>query len=45
MGVRTTSYVPEPVAPYRGINASGMGKESGPEGLASYPSVKSICQF
>jgi acyl-CoA reductase-like NAD-dependent aldehyde dehydrogenase len=38
-------YVPEPVAPYGGIKASGIGKEFGPEGLASYQSVKSIYQF
>ena len=38
-------YVPEPVAPYGGIKASGIGKEFGPESLASYQSVKSIYQF
>jgi aldehyde dehydrogenase (NAD+) len=38
-------YVPEPVAPYGGIKASGIGREFGPEGLASYQPVKSIYQF
>jgi aldehyde dehydrogenase (NAD+) len=40
-----SDYVPEPVAPYGGIKASGIGKELAPEGLAAYQSVKSIYQF
>lgn len=29
-------------APYGGVKASGIGRELGPEGLASYQSLKSI---
>ena len=39
-GVNT--YVPDPVAPFGGIKASGLGRELGPEGFASYQQLKSI---
>ncbi|GAA2823231.1 aldehyde dehydrogenase family protein [Kribbella solani] len=29
-------YAPEPTAPFGGVKASGIGREYGPEGLASY---------
>lgn len=40
IGVNT--YVPDPVAPFGGVKASGIGREFGPEGLASYQQLKSI---
>lgn len=39
-GVNT--YVPDPVAPFGGVKSSGIGRELGPEGLASYQQPKSI---
>ncbi|OIH85188.1 aldehyde dehydrogenase [Arthrobacter sp. UCD-GKA] len=35
-------YVNEPNAPFGGIKASGLGRELGPEAMASYQQVKSI---
>lgn len=35
-------YVNEPNAPFGGTKASGLGRELGPEGMASYQVVKSI---
>lgn len=35
-------YVPDPIAPFGGIKASGLGREFGPEGLANYQQVQSI---
>jgi acyl-CoA reductase-like NAD-dependent aldehyde dehydrogenase len=35
-------YQPDPVAPYGGIKASGIGRELGPEGLANYQYLKSV---
>jgi acyl-CoA reductase-like NAD-dependent aldehyde dehydrogenase len=35
-------YAPEPTAPFGGIKASGIGREFGPEGLASYQNLQSI---
>lgn len=35
-------YVPDPAAPFGGVKASGIGREFGPEGLASYQRLKSI---
>jgi acyl-CoA reductase-like NAD-dependent aldehyde dehydrogenase len=36
------SYVNDPVSPFGGVKASGLGREMGPEGLAGYEVVKSI---
>jgi aldehyde dehydrogenase (NAD+) len=38
-------YLPDFVAPFGGIKASGIGRELGPEGLASYQVLKSVYQF
>lgn len=35
-------YLPDPVAPFGGVKDSGIGRELGPEGLASYQQLKSI---
>lgn len=35
-------YIPDLVAPFGGVKASGMGYEFGPEGLAAYQQLKSI---
>lgn len=35
-------YLPDPAAPFGGVKASGIGRELGPEGLASYQQLKSI---
>ncbi|GGS23636.1 aldehyde dehydrogenase [Streptomyces humidus] len=35
-------YLPDPVAPFGGAKASGLGSELGPEGLASYLRPQSI---
>lgn len=37
-------YMTDPVAPFGGVKASGLGRELGPEGLAGYQSLKSIYQ-
>jgi aldehyde dehydrogenase (NAD+) len=36
------SYLPDPAAPFGGVKASGLGRELGPEGLASYQAIQSI---
>ena len=36
------AYVNEPVAPFGGIKASGMGRELGPEALDSYQVLKTV---
>jgi len=38
------SYVNDPVSPFGGVKASGLGREMGPEGLANYEVLKSIYQ-
>ena len=40
IGVNT--YLPDPAAPFGGVKASGLGRELGPEGLASYQQVQSV---
>ncbi|MDW6063217.1 aldehyde dehydrogenase family protein [Streptomyces sp. FXJ1.4098] len=35
-------YLPDPVAPFGGAKASGLGKELGPEGLEAYLRVQSL---
>ena len=40
IGVNT--YLPDPVAPFGGVKASGLGRELGPEGLANYQQLQSI---
>jgi aldehyde dehydrogenase (NAD+) len=40
LGVNT--YMTDPVAPFAGIKASGLGAELGPEGLAHFQRMKSI---
>jgi aldehyde dehydrogenase (NAD+) len=36
------AYLPDPAAPFGGVKASGLGRELGPEGLASYQAIQSI---
>ena len=40
--VGVNRFQPDPVAPYGGIKASGIGRELGPEGLANYQHLKSV---
>ncbi|WP_314173813.1 aldehyde dehydrogenase [Streptomyces winkii] len=35
-------YLPDPVAPFGGVKASGLGTELGPEGLESYLHIQSV---
>ncbi|PRY44836.1 aldehyde dehydrogenase [Umezawaea tangerina] len=35
-------YMTDPVAPFGGVKASGLGRELGPEGLAGYQQLKSV---
>jgi acyl-CoA reductase-like NAD-dependent aldehyde dehydrogenase len=35
-------YLPDPIAPFGGVKASGIGRELGPEGLANYQQLKSV---
>ncbi|CAN5402407.1 aldehyde dehydrogenase [soil metagenome] len=35
-------YLPDPSAPFGGVKGSGLGRELGPEGLASYQVLQSI---
>jgi acyl-CoA reductase-like NAD-dependent aldehyde dehydrogenase len=35
-------YVPDPAAPFGGVKASGLGRELGPEGLASYLQTQTV---
>ena len=34
--------LPDPIAPFGGVKASGIGRELGPEGLANYQQLKSV---
>ncbi len=36
------AYRIDPVAPFGGVKASGIGREFGPEGLAGYLTTKSV---
>jgi aldehyde dehydrogenase (NAD+) len=35
-------YIPDPVAPFGGIKASGLGRELGPEGLTAYQQAQTV---
>lgn len=35
-------YIPDPAAPFGGVKGSGLGRELGPEGLASYQQTQTI---
>ncbi|MFF0450777.1 aldehyde dehydrogenase [Streptomyces sp. NPDC004609] len=35
-------YIPDPAAPFGGIKSSGLGRELGPEGLASYQQSQTV---
>ncbi|MER5435894.1 aldehyde dehydrogenase [Streptomyces sp. NPDC002588] len=35
-------YLPDPVAPFGGVKASGLGRELGPEGLAGYQQTQTV---
>ncbi|HEX3786493.1 MAG TPA: aldehyde dehydrogenase [Pseudonocardiaceae bacterium] len=43
--VGVNGYVPDLAAPFGGVKASGIGRELGPAGLATYQVSKSIYQF
>ncbi|KQR91158.1 MAG: aldehyde dehydrogenase [Microbacterium ginsengisoli] len=40
--IGVNGYLPDPTAPFGGVKASGIGRELGPEGLASYQTAQSI---
>jgi aldehyde dehydrogenase (NAD+) len=40
--IGVNGYLPDPAAPFGGVKDSGIGRELGPEGLASYQQLKSI---
>jgi acyl-CoA reductase-like NAD-dependent aldehyde dehydrogenase len=40
--VGINAYVNDPSAPFGGIKSSGLGRELGPEGLASYHVLKTV---
>ncbi|MGQ0466984.1 MAG: aldehyde dehydrogenase [Sporichthyaceae bacterium] len=40
--IGVNAYLPDPAAPFGGVKASGLGREFGPEGLASYQALQSI---
>ncbi|MEV6902513.1 aldehyde dehydrogenase family protein [Amycolatopsis sp. NPDC051372] len=40
IGVNT--YLPDPVAPFGGVKAGGIGRELGPEALGNYQQFKTI---
>ncbi|MFI5611009.1 aldehyde dehydrogenase [Amycolatopsis sp. NPDC051903] len=40
IGVNT--YLPDPVAPFGGVKASGLGRELGPEALGNYQQFKTV---
>lgn len=42
--IGVNSYTNDPVSPFGGIKASGLGREMGPEGLAGYEILKPIYQ-
>ncbi|MFJ9901043.1 aldehyde dehydrogenase [Streptomyces sp. NPDC091280] len=35
-------YIPDPVAPFGGVKASGIGRELGPEGLTAYQQFQTV---
>lgn len=35
-------YLPDPVAPFGGVKASGLGRELGPEGMAAFQQLTSV---
>lgn len=40
--VGINGYLPDPTAPFRGVKASGLGRELSPEVISVYQNVKSI---
>jgi acyl-CoA reductase-like NAD-dependent aldehyde dehydrogenase len=40
--IGVNKYLPDPVGPFGGVKASGIGSELGPEGLTPYRQLKSI---
>lgn len=40
--IGVNQYLPDPVAPFGGVKASGLGTELGPEGLEAYLRIQSV---
>jgi aldehyde dehydrogenase (NAD+) len=40
--IGVNNYAPDIVAPFGGVKSSGLGRELGPEGLASYQALQSV---
>ena len=41
--IGVNQYLPDPAAPFGGVEGSGLGRELGPEGPVAYQQLQSIC--